>query len=348
MVTPRQTPDDNMEPGSAPISAPGIFNMPGSPYVPGTGVILSPENQELIREANVEEEIASELGDVNDLRALFQTSPTFQNAYNQLTQQVSSLAANKYGNQSPETKNEIWNQIQFPANIFQNIPLEGGYRTTPLGAAYQYEVKSFNELVRYPYQLNPNDLQTLTNKLVYAGLLSQENMPVGVFNAADPTFDTAWRALIRRSIANNRSLSAELDYTINERLETAKQTLQETMPDQRAGMQSVAVGLLGRELSDAELDEAMNLITSRFNMTMTEEERFLTGESGAPTTAMATQAVGSIAEEEIAIQREGAGYLGLAQFNPRKNYGLSATQKQAFAGLQDNPFQTTETGMTNE
>lgn len=347
MLRPMQTTNNDNEAGTPPDDMSWAGNGTGfvGDFNPGT--LLSTEQQQAITDQLIEEQTTTRLGDADDLRSLFQSSPTFGSAYSDLNQIVTSIATNA-GDNSFDARNKIWDQIQLPSSLLQNIPLEGGYRTGQLGAPYQYEVKSFNELVRYPYQLNARDLQTLTNKLVYAGFLDRNQMPVGVFNAADPTFDTAWRALIRNSIANGMSLSQTLDNAINSRLEAAKKQLTDSMPDQRAGMQGVALGLLGRELNDAELDEAMNLITARFSTTMTEEERFLTGQSGAPDTTMATQAIGSIAEEEIAIQREGAGYLGLAQFNPRKNYGLSPTQKQAFAGLQDNPFENTETGMTNE
>lgn len=339
---------NNDEAGTPPDDFSWVGNGSGLVGDFNSGIVLSPEQQQAITNQAIEEGIATKLGDADDLRSLFQSSPTFASAYNDLSATVYNIA-NIAGDPSFDAMNKIWDQIQLPASLLQNIPLQGGYRySTQEQRPVSYEVNSFNELVRYPYQLNANDLQTLTNKLVYAGFLDRNNMPVGVFNAATPEFDTAWRALIRNSIANGMSLSQTLDNNINSRLEAAKKQLTESMPDQRAGMQGVALGLLGRELSDAELDEAMNLITARFSTTMTEEERFLTGQSGAPDTTMATQAIGSIAEEEIAIQREGAGYLGLAQFDPRKNYGLSATQKQAFAGLQDNPFQTTETGMTNE
>jgi len=294
-----------------------------------------------------QELVQAQLGDENDLRQLFQTSPTFNQAYSQLTTQVERLARDM-GTEDIDSKNKLWDQIKFPSNVLSNIPLAGGYKSPESFMPYEYNVQSFNDLIRYPYQLNLADLQTLTNKLVYAGLLDKNNMPVGVFNAADPVFDTAWRSLIRNSIANGNSLSQELDTRIDQRLTAAQKQLTDTLPDQRAGMQSVALGLLGRELTDRELDEAMNLITARFNNTMTEEERFLSGQSGLPDQTMATQAIGVIAEEEIAREREGAGYLGLAQFDPRKNYGLTLEERTAFAGLQDNPFQNQETGMTNE
>lgn len=290
-------------------------------------------------------------GSEEDVQALFREGNTWDEAYSTLATAVSNEYDRKFrSGELPddhnvrEEMNKIWNMIGMLPSMMANLPITAGASTT-------YDVNNLSDLVTLPYMVSESELRSLTDKMVKAGFLDRNQMPFGIVNASDPTFHQAWKQLLRASITNGTGISTELSNRIDERIVAAKETLESQRPTEEANLQSVATSLLGRQLNADELSQAMNFMTSQFSY-LPDEERFL--DEGSPlfdeTIQQQTQfeALEDVAGAELGVARKGAGLLGLASFDPRRDYGLSMTELETFARL-DRPESPTDlmTGDSN-
>ena len=275
-------------------------------------------------------------GSEEDVQALFREANTWDEAFSTLVSAVRQEYDRKlqFKELAPDHNvrdemDKIWATIGMSPSMMANLPVTAGASTT-------YDVNNLNDLMLLPYMVSESELRSLTDKMVKAGFLDRGQMPFGIVNASDPTFHQAWKQVLRASITNGTGISTELSNRIDERIVAAKETLKSQRPTEEANLQSVATSLLGRQLNADELSQAMNFMTSQFSY-LPDEERFLDTDSPLfdETIQQQTQfeALEDVAGAELGVARKGGALLGLASFDPRRDYGLSMTERETFARL---------------